>query len=211
MELRILKDRIPIQSNAITDKHTTCDCSRMDDDMVVHERGKEANFFEFIDDIYQITNAWYLQLLIKTRLSITHFQVAPAFLSVHNDTKTQFIFSKPFFAFKRGHLMCLSVNLNGYDDKDIYGSVYLHLLKGPHDDELEQSGHFPFKGIFEIELLNPLNNYNHHSRLYFMSKNNCFECTERVMHEGGIAKGYGGKFILQNHFHYYFKNDTLYF
>ena len=210
MELRVLKYRISMQSNAITDKHTTCDCYRMEDDMVVQLRDKEARpslSYEVVDDIYRITNAWYLQLLIKT--SINHFQVAPAFLSAHNDNKTQF--SKPFFTFEGGHLMCLSVYLNGRDDEDIYGSVYLHLLKGPHDDKLEESGHFPLRGMFEIKLLNPLYNYNHHSRMYLMSIDSCIECTKRVMYEGGMAKGYGGKFILQNDFPYYYKNDTLYF
>ena len=216
MELRVLKYRIPMQSNAITDEHTTCDCNRVEDDMVVQVRDKEARLslsYEFINDIYGSTNSWYLQLLIKTSLSINHFQVAPAFLSAHNNTKTRFIFSKPFFTFEGGHLMCLNVYLNGHDDEDIYGSVYLHLLKGPHDDKLEQSGHFPLRGMFEIELLNPLYDHYHHSRMYLMSNDSCIECTERVqmVHEGGMAKGYGGKFILQNNFYDFYKNDTLYF
>ena len=214
MDLRVLKYCIPMQSNAITDKHTTCDCNRNEDDMVAQVRDKEGRLYlsnEFIDNMYPITNTWYLQLFIKTRLSINHFQVAPAFFSARNDTKTRFIFSKPFFTFEGGHLMCLNVYLNGHDDEDIYGSVYLHLLKGPHDDKLEQSGHFPLRGMFEIELLNPLYDYNHHSRMYIMSSDSCIECTKRVLHEGGMAKGYGGKFVLQNDCHDYYKNDTLYF
>ena len=32
-------------------------------------------------------------------------------------------------------------------------SVYLHLMKGPYDDKLEQSGHWPLSGTFTVELL----------------------------------------------------------
>ena len=36
-------------------------------------------------------------------------------------------------------------------------------MKGPHDDKLEQSGHWPLRGTFTIELLNQLNDSDHYS------------------------------------------------
>ena len=32
-------------------------------------------------------------------------------------------------------------------------SVYLHLMKGPYNDKLEQSGHWPLSVTFTVELL----------------------------------------------------------
>ena len=59
--------------------------------------------------------------------------------------------------------MCLRVDAAGNGDgKGTHVSVYLYLMKGPHDDELEQSGHWPLKGTFTIELLNQLNDSDHH-------------------------------------------------
>ena len=40
----------------------------------------------------------------------------------------------------------------------------LYLMKGPHDDELEQSGHWPLRGTFTIELLNQQIDSNHFSK-----------------------------------------------
>ena len=72
--------------------------------------------------------------------------------------------SSPFFAFKEGYQMFLSVNAAGYDDEEgTHVSVYLYLMKGPHDDKLEQSGHWPLRGTFTIELLNQLNDSDHYS------------------------------------------------
>ena len=40
-------------------------------------------------------------------------------------------------------------------------------MKGPHDDKLEQSGHWPLRGTFTIELLNQLNDSDHHEHKVF--------------------------------------------
>ena len=45
--------------------------------------------------------------------------------------------------------MCLIVDAAGYGDGEgTHVSVFLYLLKGPHDDKLEQSGHWPLRGTF---------------------------------------------------------------
>ena len=36
-------------------------------------------------------------------------------------------------------------------------------MKGPHDDKLAQSGHWPLRGTFTIELLNQLSENYHYS------------------------------------------------
>ena len=56
--------------------------------------------------------------------------------------------SRPFFAFTGGYQMCLQVYVR---EQDL--SVYLNLMKGPHDDELQESGHWPLRGTFVIKLV----------------------------------------------------------
>ena len=65
--------------------------------------------------------------------------------------------SEPFFT--SGYKMCLDVYANGEGDGEgSHLSVYLYILHGPHDDQLD----WPLKGSFTIELLNQLEDKNHH-------------------------------------------------
>ena len=44
--------------------------------------------------------------------------------------------------------MCLKVYANGVGSGEgTHVSLYLYLMKGPYDDKLEQSGHWPLRGI----------------------------------------------------------------
>ena len=74
-------------------------------------------------------------------------------------TNKEFWESNPFFAFAGGYQMCLQVHVK---EQDL--SVYLNLMKGPHDDELQESGYWPLRGIFIIELLNQNSDTNHYRR-----------------------------------------------
>ena len=77
-------------------------------------------------------------------------QVAPFVVKMFNFTdknvsKEEWI-SSPFFAYEGGYQMCLRVDAGGYGDgKGTHVSVYLHLMKGPHDDKLEKSGYWPLR------------------------------------------------------------------
>ena len=68
-------------------------------------------------------------------------------------------FSEHFFT--SGYKMCLLVYANGCDGdgEGSHLSVYLWILHGPHDDQLD----WPLKGSFIIQLLNQLEDRNHHS------------------------------------------------
>ena len=94
-------------------------------------------------------------------------QVTPTIVKMSSFTKKlknkEQWHSSSFFAFEGGYQMYLNVNAAG-DGKGegTHVSVYLYLMKGPHDDELEQSGHWPLRGTFTIELLNQLNDSDHH-------------------------------------------------
>ena len=93
-------------------------------------------------------------------------------------------------------------------------SVFLHLMKGPHDDELEQSGHWPLKGTFTIELLNQLDkNGRYGCKVVFTTQRN----SQRVVKDKRSFQGWGfQRFITcDTLFHHknnsYYKNDTLKF
>ena len=85
----------------------------------------------------------------------THEHVAPVIFKMNNFTEKmkngQVWLSDPFFAFWRGYMMCLGVYADGYDyGEGTHVSVYLFLMKGPYDDRLEQSGHWPLRGRFKV-------------------------------------------------------------
>ena len=78
--------------------------------------------------------------------------------------------------------MTLVLRMGGYKTgKGTHVSFYVRLMKGPHDDKLEQSGHWPLRGTFTIELLNYLNDSDHHSQEASMDNNKCSLCTNRVL------------------------------
>ena len=67
--------------------------------------------------------------------------------------------SEPFFTSITGYKMCLLVYASGNGDGEgSHLSVFLRILRGPHDDQLD----WPLKGTFIIDLLNQLDDNNHH-------------------------------------------------
>ena len=88
-------------------------------------------------------------------------------------------------------------------------------MKGPHDDELEQSGHWPLRGTFTIELLNQFDDSNHHSDIVQFHHHLCTKCSDRVL-EGVMANNGRGHslFISHEDLHSnttYYKDDSLIF
>ncbi len=70
--------------------------------------------------------------------------------------------------------ICVDANSNNkYNGNHI--SVWVYLMRGEYDDQLE----FPFKGTITYELLNQLENNNHHSKSF--THNGTLESSERVM------------------------------
>ena len=71
--------------------------------------------------------------------------------------------------------MCLKAHAKGQQ----YLSVYLNLIKGPHDDKLQESGHWPLRGTFIIESLNQKSDTNHYRRILEFNESACQECVIR--------------------------------
>ena len=151
-----------------------------------------------------------------TTSSTLHDQVAPVVFKLCNVTskikKNILWFSVPFFAFKEGYKMSLVLRMGGYKTgKGTHVSFYVRPMKGPHDDKLEQSGHWPLRGTFTIELLNQLNDSDHHSQKANLDNNTCNHCTSRVLKNNIALTGWGShrfishKDIFQDN--KYLKND----
>ena len=119
-------------------------------------------------------------------------------------------YSKPFFAFQQGYQMRLRIYADGYrDGKNTHVSVYLCLMKGPHDDELEQSGYWPLSGTFTIEVLNQLNNNDHYSRhMIFRPPAVINRVVDGIDGGSGYHQFISHDILLHNK---YLKNDALYF
>ena len=86
-------------------------------------------------------------------------EVAPVVLNISDFTKRvegrEHWYSSPFYAYEKGYRMCISIDFSdgGNHDAHYSISVLLHLLKGPFDNKLHQSGDWPLRGIFLIELI----------------------------------------------------------
>ena len=210
MELRSIQHQLSI---LITAQSITV----LDNDTIITMLLKNKTVLDYEQDHkdtkFQGTDNWSQQLAISIK---DQYQVTPAILNVKNENKNNnnFILSNPFFTFKEGHLMIMRVYPNGFGTgKGTHISVVFLLMKGPHDDELEQSGHWPLRGTFTIELLNQLNDSNHYSHMLQFHHYMCTECTNRVLKGVMAHRGFGlEQFMsLQHNNSAYYKNGSLTF
>ena len=95
-------------------------------------------------------------------------QICPAVvkLSKYTENKVRKVnwLSDPFFSNNKGYRMCLSIYVSGNSlskFKDTHLSVFLCLMKGPHDDKLR----WPMRGKFEVKLLNQISDCEHYSMM----------------------------------------------
>ena len=131
----------------------------------------------------------------------------------HKKDGDQF-YSPPFYTSLTGYKMCICVYANGEGTgKGTHVSVFAHLMKGDNDDSLT----WPFTGSVNFELLNQLEDKNHHTYTLgpFPADS---EASKRVVEgERGIGRGYA-QFFSYNELDYnsdnncqYLKDDTLIF
>ena len=159
--------------------------------------------------------------LLIFRISYEHieaqYQVVPISIKVPKFSywleSMKVYYSSPFFAFEGGYQMNLRVDAAGNGiGEGTHISVFLCLMKGPHDDELEQSGHWPLRGTFTIELLNQLNDSDHHSRMVQFHHHLCSNCTNRVLDGVMNSVGVGRQQFIPHRTLYnngYIKNNSL--
>ncbi len=76
--------------------------------------------------------------------------------------ETENFHSPPFYTSASGYKLCICVYANGSGNgKGTHVSVYANLMKGDNDDSLS----WPFTGTVTIELLNQLEDKNHHKEI----------------------------------------------
>ena len=114
-------------------------------------------------------------------------------------------FSAPFYSHPGGYRMYININANGWGDgKGTHVSVFTKILAGHYDNQL----HWPVVGTVTYELLNQLEDNNHHGKISIFTTNSDM----RV----GISKG-SYKFIPHSSLGHkatntqYLLDDTLYF
>ena len=84
-------------------------------------------------------------------------QVVPVIVKMSEYSKKSGTFewySDPFYTHHKGYKLCINVYRRDFD-ADL--SLYLYLMKGPHDDDLR----WPLRGRCEVILLNQISNSKH--------------------------------------------------
>ena len=132
----------------------------------------------------------------------------------HKEDDDEF-YSPPFYTSPTGYKMCIEVDANGENDVEgTHVSVVAYLMKGDNDDSLT----WPFTGSVTIELLNQLEDKNHHTYTLGPFPADDDEVSGRVV-EGERGTGLGEQqFIPHTKLDYnsdkncrYHKDDTLTF
>ncbi len=121
------------------------------------------------------------------------------------------LYTSPFYTSSNGYKMCLETS-EVHTRAFTYHTVFACLMKGDHDDTLT----WPFTGTIIVELLNQLEDKNHHKTIIAFSANSA--ASQRVLdRERGARQGIS---ILSFHFvldydaranRQYLKDDTLVF
>ncbi len=128
----------------------------------------------------------------------------------HKNDKTVF-FSSYFYTSHKGYKFRIKVYAGGFGSAEgTHISIYASLMKGDHDDALT----WPFLGEATFELLNQIEDKNHHkvTKQFTINSNAC----QRVVEGEGGIKGRGvPKFIAYTNLAYnncqYLKDDALIF
>ena len=130
----------------------------------------------------------------------------------HKSDKDEF-YSPPFYTSYNGYKMKLLVYANGNGDGEgTHVSVYACLMKGDNDDFLS----WPFTGTVTVELLNQLEDKNHHMKATTFPAVSV--ASQRVV-DGEIGRGFGQQRLISHaDLDYnadkntqYLKDDTLVF
>ena len=116
-----------------------------------HEQNAELHLAKATEKVLQLTK----MLVIKNTVTfeVTNFQ--------EKKEKNEQVQGPGFYTSRHGYRMHATVLANGWgNSKDTHVSVYAYLMKGDNDDSLT----WPFTGTVTFELLNQLEDKNHHEK-----------------------------------------------
>jgi len=124
--------------------------------MTMLNQGLQGNYFY---DAMSVVR-WWAGLAAKARKMVSGVEICPVIMNVTECSSLIEWNSDVFFTHEKGYKMCVVIHPNGNEKgKGTHLSVYLHLVKGPHDDELT----WPLRGKFEVKLLNQISDCEHHA------------------------------------------------
>ena len=163
--------------------------------VVLHHSAVTKGHASYTNSTTSVVSAaqWWTVLMARAAVLKSHDQVCPVTLHIGFDgiKRLNYIqrYSDPFFSHDKGYKMCLQVDTVR---SNTHLSLYLHLMKGPHDDKLT----WPVRGKFEVKMLNQISDCKHYSLVIVYG--DCIKddyAAGRVKH-GNKARGWGyTKFI----------------
>ena len=165
-----------------------CKYSSLRKDLDEHENDSKYHLQVAIDAVNLLQTKCSQNLVLASKTDQleppqTTFQFTD---SLQRKTNNERIFSPPFYTDYGGYKMCIRVDANGCGDgKVIYISVSIFLMCGENDDHLS----WPFTGTVTVELLNQLEDENHHS-MSILFTSDCLE-GQRVTDHERAPKGCG--------------------
>ena len=140
---------------------------------------------------------WSVKLAAMAMMSKSGDQVCPVILKMSNYSamkmNNDIWCTDSFLTDDNGYKMCATIYPAGYKTgKGTHLSCYLHLMKGPHDDNLP----WPLRSKFKIRLLNQISDSQHHSGIanYAIS----IIVLGRIITVGDKGGGYGRPQFISN-------------
>ena len=156
----------------------------------------------------------------RSQLTVTYATVPPfGFIMTdfeQEKVKNRSWFSPSFYTHPQGYKMCLRVDANGEGNGEgTHVSAFIYLMRGEHDSFLA----WPFRGDITIQLLNQIEDKEHHERTIHYTKDTNIECASRVITAERAMRGWGQcQFIPHCNLNYdqtrncqYLKYDSLSF
>ena len=158
-------------------------------DLSKHEKNNDkAHFHDAMSTVLSLKKQCRFNLS-KTHLDTQGQPVVLKFkMSLFTEKKEherEFL-SDPFYTHPEGYKLTICVDANGNNKYNgTHVSVWVYLMKGEYDGQLE----FPFKGTITIELLNQLDDNNHHSKSF--THDGTLDTSERVMYSDKSSTAQG--------------------
>jgi TNF receptor-associated factor 4 len=160
----------------------------------------EANNKKFASKLVEMKNSHEIQLtdaqlrikkLEQSHVEMVQKQNKKSFLwRLNKFDETPNWYSPGLYTSPGGYKMCLRVAANNLDE---YLSCYIYLMSGKHDDLLT----WPFSGQVTIELLNQLEDNNHHSETFNFNDSTPEDIKSRVIDQQRSPDGWGIRKFLR--------------
>ncbi|XP_065901399.1 TNF receptor-associated factor 4-like [Dysidea avara] len=165
--------------------------------LVLHQAlGHTGNISDVASDI-SVTKRW-TELTAMSMLMKSGSQACPVVVKMtgYSEKKNNEVqwYSDPFYSHDKGYKICLCVNPAGNGDGNgTHLSMFLYLMKGPHDDELT----WPLRGKFDVKLLNHISDCEHCSKTVIYDNQTPDVRAGRVT-TGNRARGWGTSKLISN-------------